>query len=344
MRATGRGGTRSLAALSGAAAATIVGSSTAVSASLVRYPVLTGQALRYGVAAVILLALLRWRGGGAAHAGRPVRLTARQFARLVALAATGLVGFNVCLIDALRSASPAAVGSVVGSAPVVLALAGPLLARRRPHGRTLLAAVVVVAGAAIVQGLGDGSLTGLLLALGALAGEVGFSLLAVPLLPLLGTLRLSAYLTVVATPMLAIVALLAQGGGALVTPSLTEAAALLYLAVVVTAGAFLLWYFALARLGPARAGLLLGLMPVSAAVGAAVVGTGPLTAAALLGSGLVGLGVAVGLLPAGPARATPSADPIGADGEPRAQAPAQAAPQSKLSSPVRVRLSSKKSG
>lgn len=319
-------------------AAAIVGSSTAVSARLVRYPVLTGQALRYAVAAMILCALLRWRGGGAPA----VKLTGRQVVRVLALAATGLVGFNVCLIGALRQASPAAVGSVVGSAPVVLALAGPLLARGRPAGRPLLAAVVVVAGAAIVQGLGEGSLVGLILALGALAGEVGFSLLAVPLLPLLGTLRLSAYLTAAATPMLALAALLTQGRAALLAPSFGEDVALLYLAVVVTAGAFLLWYFSLARLGPARAGLLLGLMPVSAAVGAAAIGTGTLTAAALLGSALVGLGVTLGLLPGGPARGRDAArgERLGSDARP----PNLTSRQSKLRSPVRVRLSSKKSG
>ena len=45
---------------------------------------------------------------------------------------------------------------------------------------------------------------------------------------------------------------------------MTEAVAFAYLAVVVTALAFVLWYEALDRLGSARAGLLAGLVPVSA--------------------------------------------------------------------------------
>src|SRR4029079_13565432 len=44
-----------------------------------------------------------------------------------------------------------------------------------------------------------------------------------------------------------------------------------YLAVVVTAVAFVLWYGAVAALGPARAGLLTGVVPVAAAgLGAAL--------------------------------------------------------------------------
>jgi hypothetical protein len=49
----------------------------------------------------------------------------------------------------LEEAEPAAVGVVVGCVPVVLALIGPLLARRAPVGRVVVAAVVVTVVAAL---------------------------------------------------------------------------------------------------------------------------------------------------------------------------------------------------
>ena len=55
-----------------------------------------------------------------------------------------------------------------------------------------MAAGIVVLGAAIVEGIGSAQFSGVLFALGALAGEACFSLLAVPLLPRLGPLVLSA--------------------------------------------------------------------------------------------------------------------------------------------------------
>src|SRR5215218_9060766 len=109
---------------SGAAAAAmvLVGSSVAAANALVAYPIAGGQALRYGLAGGLLAALAR---------GRLPRLTAAQAGRLVALAASGLAGFNAFLIAAVREADAATVGVIVGSVPVVLALAGPLIDRRR---------------------------------------------------------------------------------------------------------------------------------------------------------------------------------------------------------------------
>ncbi|MGO4427533.1 EamA family transporter, partial [Streptomyces sp. MCAF7] len=56
------------------------------------YPHAGGQALRYGLACVLLLPLAG-RGGQAVV--RPLRaLSGRQWGRLAALAAVGMVGFN----------------------------------------------------------------------------------------------------------------------------------------------------------------------------------------------------------------------------------------------------------
>jgi drug/metabolite transporter (DMT)-like permease len=280
-----------------ALAITILGSSFPLTRLLLGYPVLAGQALRYAVAALVLSALVR--GGD--------RPTARQFTRLAALAATGLAGFNVCALAALRTGDPTLLGTVVGAAPLVLAVLGPALAGRRPSVRLAGAAVVVVVGVALVEGGGRASLAGLAWAAGALTGEVLFSVLAAPLLPLLGPVRVSAWACALAVPQLLGFAVLTGEWRHWRAPAATEAAVLGYVAVVLTAGAFLLWYTGLRRLGVERAGMFAGLLPVATLAATAVLdwrvpGTLPLAGTALVAVGLVG-----GAYPARSAARTSSA-------------------------------------
>jgi drug/metabolite transporter (DMT)-like permease len=279
----------SAAPVGAASAMLLVGTSTAVSATIADYPVYAGQALRYALAAAILLAVV-------GHQRLPrVRLTARDVLLLLALAATGLAGFNVFLVEATRHAGPAMIAAVVGAVPLVLALVGPLLERRRPAPRTVGAALVVALGTAVAAGLGSGSVTGLLLSLGALAGEVAFSLLAVPLLPKLGPLRVAAYPAVLSVPMLLAAGLALDGTNSLRLPTPGQAAAFAYLGAIVTAAAFFLWYDALRRLGADRAGLFAGLVPVGALFTAVALGLGRPGPADITGALLVTVGVAVGL-------------------------------------------------
>jgi len=208
---------------------------------------------------------------------------------------------------ATRHASPTLVGTTVGTVPVVLALVGPLLVRSRPSRQVLVAAAVVVVGATVTNGLGSGSLTGLLYSVGALACEACFSLLAIPLLPKLGPVRVSAYTQAVAVPVLLILGAVTDGSGLLRMPTAAEAAALLYLATIVSAGAFLLWYDALPRLGADRAGLFAGLVPVGAIVTTVLLGLGTPTATELGGTAVVIAGLLVGMTPSRPR--TPAINP-----------------------------------
>lgn len=272
-----------------AAAMLLVGTSTAVSATVSDFPVFAGQALRYAIAAVILLTVVRFR-----RLPR-VRLTGRDLLLLVALAVTGLAGFNLFLVEATRHAGPAMVGAVIGAVPVVLALVGPTMERRRPAPCVVLAAAVVALGTAVAAGLGSGSPQGLLLALGALACEVAFSLLAVPLLPKLGPLRVAAYPAALSVPLLLVAGLALDGPNALRLPTPAEAVAFGYLGVVVTAVAFFLWYDAMGRLGADRAGLFAGFVPIGALLTTVILSLGLVRPADVAGAVLVAIGVVIGL-------------------------------------------------
>jgi drug/metabolite transporter (DMT)-like permease len=282
-------GRTALGSLLAGGAMAVLGGSFAASSLIADYPPLGGQAVRYA-AATAALALL-------ARAGRRAlpRPTRPELARLLALALTGLVGFNLAVLAALRNGEPAALGVIVGCSPLGIAILGPLLAGRRPERRALLAAVVVSLGAAVAQGGGATTPWGLLFSLLALAGEVAFSLLAVPLLPRLTPLGVSTYVCGLAAAVLALGAVLVEGAGALPLPTPAQALATAYLALALTVAAFVAWYSAIGLLGVERTGLFAGVVPISALLSAALVGTGTLAPTGLLGALLVGAGVAFGL-------------------------------------------------
>lgn len=268
-----------------------VGTLTGVSPALHAYPVYGGQAVRYAIGAILLFTVAR------AKRLPPVKLSSRELLLIVLLALVGLAAFNVCIVESTRYADPAMVGTIVATVPIVFAVVTPLMEGRRPTLHVVIAAILVATGAIVTIGLGGATLIGVLLALGALGGEVGFSLLAIPLLPRLGAVRVAAYSAAAAVPLLLITGVIVDGPRLLRAPTLSEAAALGYLAVVVTAFAFFCWYDALPRLGAERAGLFSGFLPLGTIVAALVLGTGQPRWPEFLGAALVVCGLLVGLQP-----------------------------------------------
>jgi drug/metabolite transporter (DMT)-like permease len=228
--------------------------------------------------------------------GRLPRLSPREALGLAALAATGLVLFNLFVIEGVRETDPATVGVIVGCVPVVLAVAAPLLEHRPLSGRVLVAGLVVSIGAAWVQWTDGGiSSLGLCLALGALACEAAFSLLAAPHLGRLGPLAVSTYACLFALPMLASWSVV-RGGPELPAPSADELAAIVYLGAAVTTTGFVAWYSAVRLLGVERAGLFSGVLPVSALACSAALGVAAFTPGRLAAVAVVAAGITLGVL------------------------------------------------
>jgi drug/metabolite transporter (DMT)-like permease len=244
----------------GALGMSFVGSSVAVSATLVDAPLLTGQAARYAVAAVLLVALART---ASAAVRRP---RGREWAWLVGVAVSGLVLFNVAIVQGVQHAEPAAIAVAVACAPVLIALAGPALEGRLPQGRIVAAAGVVTLGAVVVEGTGHAEPAGVAWAVVALLCEAGFTLLALPVLARHSPWGVSVHSVWIAAVVLAVGGVVVEGPGAALQLTGAHLLALGHLAVVVTAAAFVLWYGAVAGLGAARAALLCGIAPVSAAL------------------------------------------------------------------------------
>jgi drug/metabolite transporter (DMT)-like permease len=78
-------------------------------------------------------------------------------------------------------------------------------------------------------------------------------------------------------------------------PTGTETAALAFLAVVLTAGMFPLWYAGVQRLTVERAGMFIGLLPVVSLAAAALLDLRPPPAVQLAGVLVVGAGLTLGL-------------------------------------------------
>jgi drug/metabolite transporter (DMT)-like permease len=143
--------------------------------------------------------------------------------------------------------------------------------------------------------VGRSVLVGLAWAVVVLACEAAFTLLAVPVLGRHGPWGVSVHATWLAAVTFAGMALVLEGRSAVLRLSMQDVLAVAYLAVAVTAVAFVLWYSSVRRLGAALAGLLTGVAPVAAAAAGVALGgpaPGPLV---WLGIAVVAGGLALGL-------------------------------------------------
>ena len=280
-----------LPVLAGATGMAFVGGSVAVSGLLGGAPLATVQALRYAVACLLLLGYARLRG---------IRIPAprgREWGWLLGICVTGLVLFNVALVHGARHAEPAVFGVAVACVPLLLATVGPLLEGRGPRPRVLAGAVVVTTGAALVEGLGRSDGAGLAWALVVFGCEAAFTLLAVPVLGRHGPVGVSVHTTWLAAVIFGALGLVHDGPTAVLRLRTDDLLAGAYLAIAVTAVAFVLWYGCVEHIGAGRAGLLTGVAPACAALtGIALDGPVP-HAPVWLGMITVAAGLTLGLRP-----------------------------------------------
>lgn len=280
---------RGLGVASGAAAMVLVGNSVAVSGVLANAPLYTAEAARYAMAFAILAGLAKLTG-------RPLRLPrGSDWLWLSGLAASGLVLFNVALVEGARHAEPAVFGVAVASVPPLLAVAGPLLEGTRPRAPAVAGALVVTGGAVLVQGAGRADGIGLGLAAVVFACEALFTLLAIPVLRTHGPWGVSGHTTWLAAVMFAVLGVVREGSGAVARLSAHDWLATCFLGVVVTTVAFVLWYSCVGRIGAGRACLLAGVAPVSAAISGVLLGHPVPRPLVWAGIAVVGAGLAIGL-------------------------------------------------
>jgi drug/metabolite transporter (DMT)-like permease len=273
----------------GTGAMIFVGGSVAVSGVLARAPVFTAEALRYAVACLILLALARLTGR------RLIMPRGTEWLWLSGVAAAGLLLFNIALVAGSRHAEPAVLGVAVACVPSLLAVLGPLLEGARPSAAGVAAALVVTCGAALVQGVGAADALGVAWAVVVFGCEAAFTLLAIPVLGRHGPWGVSVHTTGIAAVIFAAIGLAHEGPRAAARLGAQDWLAVVYLAVAVTAAAFVMWYFSVGRLGASRAGLLTGVAPVAAAAAGVLLGGPPPRPLVWVGLVVVAAGLTLGL-------------------------------------------------
>lgn len=279
---------KGLVAVSGALGMVFVGGSVAVSGTLENAPLFTAQALRYAAACALLVYAARRTGQ------RLRRPRGADWWWLLGVTVSGLLLFNVALVHGSRHAEPAVLGVAVACVPVVLAVLGPLLEGTRPEARILLAAAVVTCGAALVEGVGRTDAIGVLWAVVVFATEAGFTLMAVPVLGRHGAWGVSVHTTWLAAVLFGVLGICTEGPAAASRLDAADLLAVGYLAVGVTAVAFVLWYSCVRRLGASRAGLLTGVAPVSAAAAGVALGGGIPSPTVWTGIACIVAGLAIG--------------------------------------------------
>lgn len=268
---------------------TLVGSSAAISSTLTAAPLCTAQAVRYVLAAIILVSLARLLRV------RVARPRGAEWLWLAGTSVSGLVLFNIAVVRGVAHAQPAMIAVAVACVPVLLGVFGPLLQGQRPHRRIVAAAAVVTVGAVLVEGAGHADVAGAAWAVLALVCEAGFTLLAVPVLGRHGAWGVSVHTVWMGSVMFGALGLVGEGPSAVTRLTVTDLAAVAYLALLVTVAAFLLWYSAVSALGPARAGLITGIAPVSAALAGLALGIRNPNLLMWLGIAVVAAGLALGL-------------------------------------------------
>jgi drug/metabolite transporter (DMT)-like permease len=274
---------------SGAFAMSMVGGSVGVSRALTSAPLFTAQAVRYAVAGLILLAMAK---RGRVPLTRP---RGTEWLWLTGIAALGLVLFNIAIVRGVAHAEPAVIAVAVACVPVVLGVIGPMLERRVPSRRILVAAVTVTAGSALVEGTGRADAVGVAWAAVALVCEACFTLLAVPVLPRHGAWGVSLHSVWIGAVMFAVLGIVDEGVGAAARLTQSDWAAIGFLALMVTAVAFILWYSTVAALGAGVAGVLTGIAPVAAAGAGTVINGRTPSSSVWLGILIVVAGLAIGL-------------------------------------------------
>ena len=265
-----------------------VGGSVAVSKTLAGTPVFTAEAVRYGAACLLLVGLARLTGR------RLSRPRGAEWLWLSGIAVTGLVVFNLALVEGSGHAEPAVLGVAVACVPALLAVIGPLLEGTRPRSSMVAAALVVTCGAGLVQGLGRTDAIGVAWAATVFGCEAAFTLLALPVLSRHGPWGVSVHATWLATAMFAVLGLAREGPAAVTRLSRPDWLAVAYLAVAVTAAAFVLWYSSVRRLGASRAGLLTGIAPVAAAITGVLLGAPAPRPLVWVGIAVVAAGLVLG--------------------------------------------------
>jgi drug/metabolite transporter (DMT)-like permease len=234
-------------------------------------PPLLSAFLRFFIASITLFAYMRWRR-------QPIHifLSRSQKLRILTLGLFGIFSYNICFFYGLHYISASRASLIVAINPAMIALSAFLFMRERLNVTKIIGISSCLLGAATIILSKDPAaiLTnpdtwkGDCLILGCVASWVTYSIVSRSLIRQIGAIRAVFYSLVAGTVMLFFAALLygdlniqnlSNLGG-------TQIISLLFLGVLGSALAYVLYYQGIARIGPTRSGVYIALVPLFAVV------------------------------------------------------------------------------
>jgi drug/metabolite transporter (DMT)-like permease len=254
--------------------------------------------LRFLLAGLVLLAILRWREGSVSI----------PRAAVVPLAVLGGLGFGVYQVLWATGLTVTTAGTsalLVATTPIWTVLVAIAMRTEAPHPARFVGAAVGFAGVALVvaaRGL-DVAGTGLgdLLTLGAAICWGSYLALSAPLLATLSPLRLTAWSIVFGAVVMAIPGLTQLAGARIAWLNPGTVAAIAYSGIVAGGLANVLVFRAIAQVGPSRVANLQLLVPALTVLLAAVVLGEPILAGQIIGGVVIVAGILIARrAPAGP--------------------------------------------
>ncbi len=208
------------------------------------------------------------------------RAVLAEWPSLLVLALLGVAGYTLLLYSALQFTTPLSASLINAANPAVMAVLAAILLRERIGWRGaaglllgLVGVILVITDGALATAFSTGLNPGDLLMVGAILVWSLYTILGRALTaPPIAATAVQAVLTVV------LLAPVALATGARWPESGDSVAALLFIAVFPSIGAYALWNLALTRMPPGRAGLFLNLITVftviiSVAMGSLLTGT-----------------------------------------------------------------------
>ncbi|WP_338669185.1 DMT family transporter [Pseudodesulfovibrio methanolicus] len=246
----------------------LVGSSVVAGKIMVdELPVFLASALRFALALVILLPVVRLREGGLP------RLSGRTWAKLAVQSLCGSFLFTVFLLYGLTRTGPSSAGIITSTTPACMGLIAWLFLKDRPSRKVLAGILLSMAGVLVINLVqaaphgapaGANPVLGNLLVLAAVLFESLFLLIRKtvpePLSPLAVATIISLFGLLWFLPMGVYEAIHTD----LAAISATGWLVVFYYGAFVTVLAYLFWFAGITRVPPSTAGVFTAIMPVAA--------------------------------------------------------------------------------
>lgn len=221
-------------------------------------------ALRFALASVAFLVLLRFSGG-------PVVPPRALWGRLALLGVVGVPLNQGLFLAGLVTTTPAHAALMYALTPLFVFLISLARGSERASGRKLAGLALALAGASMVVfersgGIGAGTLLGDLLVLGACASWATYTVFQKPLATEHGALAATSWVLVAGTAVFLPVGVPAVLGLELAGLSATFWSMLAFLVLLTSVVSYLCWGYALERLEASRVAIFTNLQPVATAL------------------------------------------------------------------------------